>query len=85
MAIYRIYRELAYQLEGDNGYLYIQTCESGYDYTFYDSDYQELDGGQLDNMGISIESAAEELLQDYNPDCDYKEIDVADFLEKVEK
>ena len=40
-------------------YLYIQRCDTGYDYTFYDAaSKRTLDGGQLDNPGLSIAEAA---------------------------
>ena len=40
-------------------YLYIQRCDTGYDYTFYDTaSKRALDGGQLDNPGLSIAEAA---------------------------
>lgn len=54
-------QEAAYRLE-DGGYLYIQTCESGYDYTLYDRDFSELDGGQLDNPDLSMTAACDEIL-----------------------
>ena len=38
-------QEAAYRLESGE-YLYIQTSETGYDYTLYGPDYKELDGGQ---------------------------------------
>ena len=40
-------------------YLYIQRYDTGYDYTFYDAaSKRALDGGQLDNPGLSIAEAA---------------------------
>lgn len=40
-------------------YLYIQRCDTGYDYTYYDAaSKRALDGGQLDNPGLSIAEAA---------------------------
>ena len=42
---------------GDN-YFMIQKSEDGYDYTFYDKDYLELDGGVYDNPDISISEAS---------------------------
>ena len=40
-------------------YLYIQRCDTGYDYTFYDAaSKRSLDGGQLDNPSLSIADAA---------------------------
>ena len=32
---------------GGKGYLAIQSCEDGWDYTLYHSDYSVMDGGQL--------------------------------------
>ena len=55
-------QEAAYLLESGN-YLYIQTCETGYDYTLYQPDFTDLDGGQLDNPEISIEKARDEILK----------------------
>ena len=55
-------QEAAYLLESGN-YLYIQTCETGYDYTLYQPDFADLDGGQLDNLEISIEKARDEILK----------------------
>ena len=40
-------------------YLYIQRCDTGHDYTFYDAaSKRSLDGGQLDNPSLSIADAA---------------------------
>ena len=54
-------QEAAYRLESGD-YLYIQTSETGYDYTLYGPDYKELDGGQLDNPGPSLAEAGKEIL-----------------------
>lgn len=54
-------QEAAYRLENGD-YLYIQTSETGYDYTLYGPDYKELDGGQLDNPGLSLAEAGKEIL-----------------------
>ena len=54
-------QEAAYRLESGE-YLYIQTSETGYDYTLYDPDYKELDGGQLDNPDLSLAEAGKEIL-----------------------
>ena len=54
-------QEAAYRLESSD-YLYIQTSETGYDYTLYGPDYKELDGGQLDNPGLSLAEAGKEIL-----------------------
>ena len=54
-------QEAAYHLESGD-YLYIQTSETGYDYTLYGPDYKELDGGQLDNPDLSLAEAEKEIL-----------------------
>ena len=54
-------QEAAYRLESGE-YLYIQTSETGYDYTLYGPDYKELDGGQLDNPDLSLAEAGKEIL-----------------------
>ena len=54
-------QEAAYRLENGD-YLYIQTSETGYDYTLYGPDYKELDGDQLDNPGLSLAEAGKEIL-----------------------
>ena len=54
-------QEAAYRLESGD-YLYIQTSETGYDYTLYGPDYKELNGGQLDNPDLSLMEAGKEIL-----------------------
>ena len=54
-------QEAVYRLESGE-YLYIQTSETGYDYTLYGPDYKELDGGQLDNPDLSLVEAGKEIL-----------------------
>lgn len=54
-------QEAAYRLESGE-YLYIQTSETGYDYTLYGPDYKELDGGQLDNPDLSLAEVGKEIL-----------------------
>ena len=54
-------QEAAFAL--DNGStLFIQTCDSGYDYTLYDADKKALDGGQLDAPGLTLPDAGQEAL-----------------------
>ena len=56
--------EAGLSIDGGSRYLAIQTCDSGYDYTFFNQDFQELDGGQLDNPEFSMSRAIYELLSD---------------------
>ena len=53
--------EAAYHLDQES-YLYVQTSEGGYDYTFFDRFFKEIDGGQLDNSSLNIEAARDEIL-----------------------
>lgn len=53
--------EVVYRLD-DSQYLYIQESEEGYDYTIYDADMKELDGGQLDWPELTIAQARTEIL-----------------------
>ena len=50
---------------GSKGFLAIQTCEDGYDYTLYHKDFTEIDGGQIDNPEISMNAARDQILSDY--------------------
>ena len=54
--------ELAYEV--DERYFAIQTTEEGYDYSFYDENFRLIDGCVYENNKISIEEAAEELLEE---------------------
>ena len=47
---------------GGKGYLAIQSCEDGWDYTIYHSDYSVMDGGQLDAPELTIQEAREQIL-----------------------
>ena len=54
-------QEAAFALDNGNT-LFIQTCDSGYDYTLYSPDKKALDGGQLDAPGLTLKDAGEEAL-----------------------
>lgn len=54
--------ELAFQLA--DRYISIQEASEGYDYTIYDMDYRELDGGVYDNPDITIRQALDEIVTD---------------------
>ena len=54
-------QEAAFALD-DGSTLFIQTCDSGYDYTLYDPDNRALDGGQLDAPGLTLPDAGQEAL-----------------------
>lgn len=54
--------ELAFRLA--DCYISIQEASGGYDYTIYDMDYRELDGGVYDNPDITIRQAFDEIVAD---------------------
>ena len=54
--------ELAFRLA--DRYISIQEASEGYDYTIYDMDYRELDGGVYDNPDITIRQALDEIVTD---------------------
>lgn len=45
-------------------YISIHEVDDGYDYTIYDQNYKELDGGVYDNPDISIRDALNEIVAD---------------------
>ncbi len=58
----RVETELAFRLA--DRYISIQETTEGYDYTIYDMDYRELDGGVYDNPDITIRQALDEIVTD---------------------
>ena len=75
--------ELAYEV-GER-YFAIQRTEEGYDYSFYDEDFRLMDGGVYENDEISIEEAAEELLEDEGWTGERIRGDYDQLMEKVEE
>ena len=55
-------REAAYQIEATGQFFFIQETEEGYDYTFYNQEFQELDGGVYDTFDVTLQEAAKTLL-----------------------
>lgn len=74
--------ELAYELP--NAYFHIQTCEDGFDYTLYNKDFTERDGGILETDGDKpVQEAMTELLAEFG--CDAAEGKVMDAAELREQ
>lgn len=65
--------ELAFQIA--DRYITIQEVTDGYDYTIYDMDFKELDGGVYDNPDISIREALAEVVDDLKQPIYHKETD----------
>ena len=51
---------------GKDRILAIQTCDDGYDYTLFDENYNEIDGGQVDNPDISMIEVRTDILESFN-------------------
>ena len=58
----RVETELAFRLA--DRYISIQEATEGYDYTIYDMNYRELDGGVYDNPDITIRQALDDIVTD---------------------
>lgn len=76
--------ELVYWFPEAKKYLHIQTTDDGYDYTFYEENYKELDGGVFDDPDCSIGTAIQALLEDEGITGEKYHLDIDQFLEKVE-
>ena len=63
--------------DSDIRYLAIQTCDDGYDYTFFDEEFNSQDGGQLDMQELSMTEAIFELLKDI--DAQYAPLELYDY------
>lgn len=77
-------QEAAYRLENGNT-LYVQTSETGYDYTLYGPDNKELDGGQLDNPDLSMLVARDEILSVLEQEAAVTEALTGDKLEAFQE
>jgi antirestriction protein ArdC len=79
--------EAAYTLPGMEQYFFIQSTDGGYDYTFYDADYREIDGGIYENEDVSEQEAIEDILSGEagGKPVDYKVMELEGFFDEVEK
>lgn len=76
--------EIAYRLESAGRYFAIQTVSDGYDYTFYDKQFRELDGGVYDNPDVTLAEAMEDILGDEGMSvADCKVMDFEELQEKA--
>ena len=50
---------------GRDRILAVQTCEDGYDYTLLDENYNEIDGGQVDNPELFIIEVRQDILESF--------------------
>lgn len=79
-------REAAYQREATGQFFFIQETEEGYDYTFYNQEFQELDGGVYDTFDVTLQEAAKTLLLEEGADLTAcRKIDSEMLQEQVER
>lgn len=57
---------------GKDRILAVQTCEDGYDYTLFDENYNNIDGGQIDNPDMTMLEVRRDILESYG--LEYKEL-----------
>ena len=50
---------------GKDRILAVQTCDDGYDYTLFDENYNEIDGGQVDNPDMSMIEVRQDILESF--------------------
>ncbi len=76
--------ELAYKLP--DAYFYIQTCDDGFDYTLYNKDFAERDGGILETDGDKpMQQAIPELLTEFGYNAaECKVMDAAELREQAD-
>ena len=76
--------ELAYELP--DAYFHIQTCDDGFDYTLYNKDFTERDGGILETDGDKpVQEAMTELLAEFGCDAAQGRImDAAELREQAD-
>lgn len=51
---------------GGKGYVTIQSCDDGWDYTIYHSDFSVMDGGQIDAPELTIQEVREQILESHH-------------------
>ena len=76
--------EMAFRLE-DGSYFHIAVVDGGYNFSLYDKKYNYVDGGQLDNLAMRIDSSTLEALGRLGVKArPTKEIATDDLMERVD-
>ena len=65
---------------GGKGYIAIQSCDDGWDYTIYHSDFSVMDGGQLTSPELTIQEVREEILEAHHMEKGQRLIQDYDFI-----
>ena len=75
--------EQAWEVKG-HGFLHLQSCDEGWDYTLYGPDYKGIDGGVIEDNCSSPIEIRDQILENQGWSGDIKEVDAEDLLEKAE-
>ncbi|MFI3210754.1 MAG: LPD16 domain-containing protein [Peptostreptococcaceae bacterium] len=65
----------------DEYYIKIHKCDSGYDYSIYDYDYELIDGGVYENLEYKIYDVLKDIIIDNRLFIDNKDIKIVDYKE----
>ena len=65
---------------GGKGYIAIQSCDDGWDYTLYHRDFSVRDGGQIDTPELTIQEAREQILEAHHMEKGRRLIQDYDFI-----
>ena len=75
--------KMCFEISGDR-YLEIHRCDDGWDYTIYDSNYKDIDGGVLCNPEYNLLRALETFKQDFIPKkYKFGNLKPIDYLEEI--
>ena len=65
---------------GGRGYIAIQSCDDGWDYTLYHSDFSVMNGGQITSPELTIQEVREEILEAHHMERGRRLIQDYDFI-----
>ncbi len=65
---------------GNKGYIAIQSCDDGWDYTLYHSDFSLMDSGQIDAPELTIQEVREEILEAHHMEKGRRLVQDYDFI-----
>lgn len=65
---------------GGKGYIAIQSCDDGWDYTLYHRDFSVMDGGQIDAPELTIQEVREQVLEAHHMEKGRRLIQDYDFI-----
>lgn len=71
---------------GKYGYLHLQSCDDGWDYTLYGPSYEEIDGGVIEDLDIGPIEARDQILEDQGwQESDPEDVDAEELRAKADE